>query len=480
MYLDGERQQLEILADRLSGSIRTSQPLRIGRRGSSAAFTGMIDDVRVYARQLTPAEAAQLARDDVLRAILLVAPPQRTADQQAHLRDSFLAQHAPAEFRQAHAALLNLRKELQRLHASIPATLIMRESATPRETFLLARGQYDEPGKAVLPGVPAVLPPLAAGEAANRLGLARWLVHPSHPLTARVAVNRLWQHCFGTGLVKTSEDFGAQGEWPTHPQLLDWLAVEFMVSGWDTKNLLRQIVTSATYRQSSLATPAEIQLDPENRLLARGPRFRLDAEVLRDQALAVSGLLTERLGGPSVKPYQPAGLWEAVSYDGGNSYQHDHGAALYRRGLYTFWKRQSPPPAMLTFDAPTRETCTIRRPRTNTPLQALVLLNDLTFVEASRALAERLLERPGESTASNVHAAFRMVTGRTPTTDESRYLVEFHQQQLVEFRNNPASAVELLEIGESPRDPRLDPAEHAAWTTLASLLLNLDETLTKR
>jgi hypothetical protein len=313
----------------------------------------------------------------------------------------------------------------------------------------------------------------------NRLGFAQWLTSPAHPLTARVEVNRLWQQCFGEGLVRTLNDFGAQGEPPTHPELLDWLALDFTRSGWDIKALLRTIVCSATYRQSSIRAPELLQRDRDNRLLARGPRFRLPAETIRDLALSAAGLLVPRLGGPSVKPYQPPGLWEAVSYDGELTYQPDTGDGLWRRSLYTFWKRQSPPPALLTFDGPTRETCTVQRARTNTPLQALALLNDVTFVEAGRALAALALAQSGDDD-SRLRYAFRRVTARLPEEAELIHLRRLLAQQRARFAQDRAGAQRLLNIGASSAGRDGDPIEHAAWSTVAHALLNLDETIVRR
>ncbi len=362
--------------------------------------------------------------------------------------------------------------ELKQLLRTSPNTMVMAELPRPRETRLLKRGEYNQPGEKVDPGTPGCLPPMAADLPKDRLGLARWLVDPKNPLTARVAVNRLWQMLFGTGLVESSEDFGAQGEFPSHPELLDALAVDFVEKGWDVKAMVRQIVLSATYRQSSKASHA-----PSNRLLARGPRFRMPAEMIRDSALAASGLLVEKIGGPSVFPYQPPGVWEAVaSQEKGKytaqEYRQGTGDDLYRRSLYTFWKRLAPPPAYSAFDAPTREVCTVRRQRTNTPLQALVTLNDPTFVEAARALAERAMK--GHSDEERATIAFRRVLARSPSEAEMSVLLKLRAQ-----RFDPESARRLLAVGESRRDPSLDPVEHAAWTMVASAILNLDEALTK-
>jgi hypothetical protein len=330
--------------------------------------------------------------------------------------------------------------------------------------------------------VPSVLPPLPKDAPPNRLALAEWLVNPNHPLTSRVAVNRFWQMYFGTGIVKTAQDFGSQGDPPSHPELLDWLATEFIGRGWDVKAMQRLIVTSATYRQSSQAPTELIEKDPENRLLARGPRFRLPAEMVRDNALYVSGLLKERVGGPSVSPYQPPGLWEEVSFGDGFSAQtfvQSHGDDLYRRSMYTFWKRTSPPPSLITFDAPDREKCVARRSVTNTPLQALVLLNDPTYLEAARSLAERVLKEAPRDPARRVDLAFRLATARTPNKDESGLLRTLAAKEVAEYKAHPDQARELLAAGESKPDPKLPADELAAWTTVASTILNLDETVTK-
>jgi hypothetical protein len=326
--------------------------------------------------------------------------------------------------------------------------------------------------------VPAILPPWPKDAPTNRLGLAKWLLDPSHPLTARVTVNRFWQQYFGTGLVKTTEDFGMQGEHPSHPELLDWLATEFVRTGWDVKAMQKLILTSATYRQTSKMTPELYAKDPENRLLARGPRFRVDGEVLRDSALALGGLLVQKTGGRSVKPYEPAGLWEAVSFNNSQKYVPDKGEGQWRRSLYTYWKRQSPPPNMLLFDAPTREYCVVRRPRTNTPLQALALLNDPQFVEASRAFGHRMIEHGGATAEARIAYGFRLATSRKPSKSEVQVLAEVFKQQLAEFKADKEAAEKLLSVG-AWKAANCDPAELAAWTTIASMILNLDETVTK-
>jgi len=320
---------------------------------------------------------------------------------------------------------------------------------------------------------------MAADLPKNRLGLARWLFQDDHPLTARVAVNRYWQMLFGTGLVATPEDFGSQGEYPSHPELLDWLAVDFRESGWDVKRLIKQVVMSATYRQSSNATAKLVQRDPKNRLLARGPRFRLQSEFIRDNALAVSGLLDPRMYGPGVKPYQPPGLWAEVGLGGNPKFKQDHGGKLYRRSIYTYWKRSAPPPSMQIFDAPTREQCIVRRPRTNTPLQALVTLNDVQFVEAARNLAERMMKEGGKTLAERTKFAYELAVARPPRASEQQVMTEVFDASLTRFRKDHDAAAKLLSTGESKRDESLDAAEHAAWTIIASMILNLNETLTR-
>jgi len=358
-----------------------------------------------------------------------------------------------------------------------PTVMVMQERSQPRDTFLLVRGAYDKPGDKVSRGVPAVLPPLPSGVENNRLGLARWLVDPSNPLTARVMVNRLWQMYFGVGIVKTVEDFGSQGEWPTNPELLDWLATEFMRTGWDVKGIVKTIVTSSTYRQSSSVSRELLQKDPENRLLARGPRFRLSAEEVRDQALAISGLLVEKIGGPSVKPYQPAGLWKELA--GGEDYKQEKGENLYRRSLYTFWKRAVAPPEMMTFDSPGRETCVVRETRTNTPLQALTLMNDVTYLEAARVLAQHMMMEGGATPASRIAYAYKLATARSLDPRKSEVLLGSFQHYLDGFQTNPEAARKLASEGDSPRDEKLNVSELAAYTTVASLILNMDETVTK-
>lgn len=416
-------------------------------------------------------------------ALFATAPQDRSPAQQEELRTLYRREHW-SDWKPLENYLATLRDERTKLDAEIPTAMVMEELPEPRETFVLARGQYDQPTDKVTPGVPASLGGLPGGAPNNRLGLAKWLVDEKNPLTARVVVNRFWQHYFGNGIVKTVEDFGLQGEWPTHPELLDWLATEFVASGWDVKALQRTIVTSAAYRQDSRSNEQLNQRDPENRLLARGPRFRLEAETIRDNALAASGLLVPVIGGPSVRPYQPD-LWKEVSYGGAGTtftaqvFVQDQGEKLYRRSMYTFWKRQSPPPTMLTFDAPTREVCSARRARTNTPLQALALMNDPQFVEASRFLAQRVLKESPADLNARIDLACKITLARTPNDAERTIMAGFLQQQGDAYRATPDAATKLLSVGDSRPDPALDPVELATWSTFASMLLNLDEAISK-
>ena len=375
-----------------------------------------------------------------------------------------------------------LQETRAKLLESVPETMVMEDTQS-RDTFLLNRGQYDQPGPKVEAGVPAVFPPMPAGVPPNRLSLAKWLVDSSHPLTARVMVNRIWQFHFGTGIVRTAEDFGVQGELPSHPELLDWLATEFVRLSWDVKVLQRIILTSAVYRQSSSCSPKVHLRDPDNRLLSRGPSMRLSAEVIRDQALFVSGLLVERPGGPSVKPYQPAKMWLEIAGVTTSAYKQGYvqssGEDLYRRSIYTYWRRAIPPPGMQIFDAPGREVCAARRDRTNTPLQALALMNDVTYVESARELGSRMIREGGSSADDRAAYGFRLITARRPVDLEREVLVRSLDRHLQTYRQHIDLAEQLINVGESVPDSELDVTELAAFTALASTLLNLDESITK-
>ncbi len=480
VYFDGKEQPWNIEQDGLTGTIRTKVPLYLGRRNPGSPFKGAIDDVRFYGRVLTGSEVAALAGSDPIGPILAIAPEARNKGQVETLRNHYM--------NNIDKPYIDLTKQIGRLKAKMgslskPKTTVMVMQDVPkmRQTFILDRGHYASPqkDKPVQPGVLAGLAPLPDGAEANRLGLAKWLVQREHPLTARVAVNRYWYMLFGTGLVKTLEDFGAQGDWPSHPDLLDWLAVDFAENGWNIKRTIKQMVMSAAYRQSSRMTKESHQRDPENRLLARGPRFRLQGEMVRDNALAASGLLVKTIGGPSVKPYQPPGLWNEVSLSGNVRFVQDKGEKLYRRSMYIYWKRSAPAPAMTIFDATTREKCVLRRSRTNTPLQALVTLNGPQFVEASRVLAQRAMKEGGKTVDEQIVLAYRLATGVRPKMPVLDILKQAFEEELAVFQNDVERAKQLLSVGESPRDEKLDAATHAAMTIVTSMILNLDETITR-
>lgn len=492
IFVDGQRQTLQVTTDNpFAGSLRTDQPFHVGRRQHSAPFSGVIDDVQVFDRAISEADITRLHAGGLssqLRALVQIPAGERTDAETQQLRDYYIDQ-VDAVSRQYRMELAELPKRREAVEKAIPVTMVMQEQAERRPSYLLKRGQYDQRGEQVRAGIPAVLASSMAqsslagqGDAATteltRLDLARWLTSPENPLTARVAVNRWWELLFGVGLVETSEDFGIQGALPTHPELLDWLACELRESGWDQRALLKQIVLSETYAQTSTVTPALQERDPRNQWLARGARYRLPAETLRDCALAVSGLLKEQVGGPSVRPYQPEGLWEDVSVERRDKYVPDAGDGLYRRSMYTFWKRTCPPPSMTTFDAPDRETCVVRRSRTNTPLQALVLMNDPAWLEAARKLAERVL-LGAETESDRWDLAFRLVLSRPSDVAEVAVLVQVREAAREHFREHPGAAHELLKIGNSAAAESLPAEELAAWSAAMSVLLNLDEALSR-
>jgi mono/diheme cytochrome c family protein len=445
-------------------------------------FQGRLDDLRSFPRALPAAEVRALFQSVALPyALGRTRNASASARETGWLRDVLLADaKGSAAVAAARAALWETHLALRR---SLPTAMVMEELPQPRPTFVLTRGNYDAPGEPVEAGVPEeLIAPWPKDAPHNRLGLAQWLTQPQHPLTARVVVNRFWAQLFGTGIVKTLEDFGSQSEWPSHPEVLDRLARDFVDGGWNVKNLFRTLVLSATYRQSSTAAPALIARDPENRLLARGPRLRLPAELIRDQALAVSGLLTDRIGGASVYPYQPDKLYDGIvvgTVYPGSRWAQSTGENLYRRSLYTFWKRTVPHPAMRTFDAPDREVCTVRRSRTNTPLQALVLWNEPGYVEAARQLGTRMLHEGGATDDARVAFAFRLATGRRPEASETRVLATTLARLREDFSTHPEDAAALLTVGSSPVDSTLPPVELAAAASVASMILNLDETITK-
>ena len=483
LFVDGKQAPVAVEHDNLYKSIlpvdhhyeRVDRALRVARSyrafgGDDGIFTGSMDDIRLYDRMLAAAEAARLFNDE---------PPADTPD--AHRLETYLHHH-DAEYRHLLAEVKQAREAEQTLLADMPEVMVMEEMDTPRPTYVLDRGIYDQPRERVEPGVPARLGGFPDDLPPNRLGLAQWLLRPDHPLTSRVTVNRYWLMLFGQGLASTPQDFGNQGALPTHPALLDWLATTFTASGWDVKGLMKLIVTSATYRQSSKADPAVLARDPSNSLLARGPRYRLPAEMIRDNALAASGLLVNKIGGPSVKPYQPPGLWiEKGNFSAALlTYQPDEGESLYRRSLYTFIRRTSPPPSMTVFDAPDRTTCMVRRQNTNTPLQALVLMNDPQYVEAARILAERMQKEGGDNLQTQITYGFRLTTGRRPTAAEVDLLTRLYEDEHSKFNTVPTNADSLLTVGDFPRDPSLNKTTTAALAVVASLLINHDEAYTKR
>lgn len=429
---------------------------------------------------LTPSEELNtfLSLPNNIRSHLLARPADRSDQSnlalQRYYREQFVDEAGTLT-----KILNDKRSERRKYQDAIPVAMIMREMEKPRQTHLLIRGEYNNPGEIVTPGVPEAILPWQENYPTNRLGLAEWLLHPDHPLTSRVLVNHFWQQHFGTGLVKTSEDFGAQGESPSHPGLLDWLAKEFIQSGWNMKQTHRLIVTSATYRQEAAATVNGIQRDPGNRQLAHFPRQRLEAETVRDLALSVSGLMNPKTGGPSVFPYQPPGLWEQVAFEGTRKWEQSKGPENYRRGLYVYWRRSVPYASFVTFDAPSRETCTVKRPRTNTPLQALVLMNDPVYIEAARAFGLEIMKNGGSKIDDRVGYAFRACLSRNPSEAELDRMTNAFHKELQHFLDHRADANQLVNIGATPPPTDVDPVELAAWTILAQVLLNLDETITK-
>ncbi|MFN9217375.1 MAG: DUF1553 domain-containing protein [Planctomyces sp.] len=488
IYVDGVPQTLQVDNDgEVAGSLRTAKPFHIGRRQNSVPFTGTIDDVRIFSRALSDDDVRRLADGKTLsgiREIVLTAAARRSAEQSAELQ-RFWVEHIDTESRSWRTELAAIGPRRAAIEQQIPQTMVMQEQTPRRPSYILNRGQYDQRGEQVTAGIPAVFAATlntidtgAAQTEPTRLDFARWLVSPHNPLTARVAVNRWWEMLFGTGLVETTEDFGIQGALPSHPELLDWLACELQSSGWNQKHMLKSMVLSATYGQTSDVSPELLERDPRNLLLARSSRMRLPAEMLRDNALAASVLLNPAIGGPSAKPWQPEGLWEDVSVERREKYQPDPGDGIYRRSMYTFWKRTCPPPAMTVFDAPDRETCLVRRSRTNTPLQALVLLNDPTYVEAARKLAERVLLANTDDSA-RIDLAARIVLARPPGPAEQQELRQLVDVGRKHFAAEPAAAAELRKVGRAVADPRIPDDELAAWSSAMSVLLNLDEAITR-
>lgn len=478
IFLNGREPETRVLHNTNSNVIKAdaSAKLYVGAGVVGETFGGWVDDLRVYDRTLWDDEIALLSEPKTLIAISKIAAENRNRSQRTKWRAHYLATVAPDSYKALDNAVLASRLERQAYIDGLPTTMVMQEMYPPRKTHVRTRGVYHQYGDEVEDKLPEVLPDFPVGAPRNRLGFAQWLVSGEHPLTARVAVNRYWIKYFGRGLVKTAEDFGLQGAWPSHPELLDWLADEFVRLDWDVKAVQKLIVTSATYRQQSRVTPEALEADPENIYLARGPRLRLSAQALRDQALATSGLLVERLGGPSVSPYQPDKLWENMS---NMKYKQSKGEDLYRRSLYTIWKRTVPPPSMALMDAADRESCMVSLKRTNTPLQALTLLNEKVFVEAARNFGQRILLEGGESAKEQVTFAFRTALAREPKDREMALLGRAYQDYRDAYQDDLENAERLVSVGESEVAKELDPREVAAATALANVLLNLDETVTK-
>lgn len=495
IYINGVPQQTTVLTDALKSTIRTPVPLKVAQRHTSERLDGaLIQDLRIYGRALPGVEVDQLMHGTRTAWLALKPSNQRSPAETNELFDGWLAaldtpSHALAE------KLSALQQEEAVIKSRGTIAHVMQERPQEAMANVLFRGEYDKKRDPVKPDTPRILPPLPAELPKNRLGFAQWLVQPDHPLTARVTVNRFWQEVFGTGIVRTSGDFGISGELPSHPDLLDWLAVEFRdplpsapgeggeskVRGWDVKRFFKLLVTSAAYRQAAITTPEKREKDPFNRLLSRGPRFRMDGEMIRDYALASSGLLVRKLGGPSVRPYQPEGVWEAVAMIGSNTrdYKRDTGANLYRRSMYTFWKRSAPPASMDIFNAPSRETCTVRRERTNTPLQALVTLNDPQFVEAARHLAQTVLKEGGDKPETRLDFLAKRLLARPFRPEEMKVVQSSVDELLAHYKANLDDAKKLIVVGESKADPGLDASTLAAWTMVVNELMNLDEVLNK-
>ncbi len=492
MFVNGQIEPLNVDTRTLTAdaSFDTETPLRVGQRSTGEVFDGgSVQDLRLYSRNLTDSEALVLATIAPLQSILAIPAAERSESQQKSLMEHYLA-FEDEQYQQLSSSVTALEAEREAIRARSPVTHIQEEKKDSQPMAqLLMRGEYDRPGDEVAAATPASLHALPAGETNNRLGLAKWLTAADNPLTARVTVNRYWQQVFGQGIVPTAEDFGVMGMPPSNPELLDWLAVDFRENHWDVKHFFKQLFLSATYRQSAQATPDKLEKDPSNAWLSRGPRFRMDAEMVRDYALSASGLLADKMYGPGVKPYQPDKIWDMVGLPGGDTreYRQDQGEGLYRRTVYTFWKRMAPPPNLEAFNAPSREVCTVRRERTNTPLQALVTLNDPQFIEAARKLAERTLLDSELATAGdgagNIESLIDQfslrVLGRRLSLEEKSIVRNSYQQLLEYYRAHPDDAAALLAVGESPENEQLDRAPLAAWTMVGNQLMNLDEALCK-
>jgi cytochrome c553 len=483
VYVDGAQQPTDTTNNTLKPehSLKTKVPLKVGQRHTTGRLQKLlVADLRVYDRTLPGGDIANLAKASRAQAIIGKAADKRTPAEVDELYGWWLL-GMDKEYKALTDALAKIQQEEVAMKSRGTIAHVMSEKKDPAMAFVLSRGEYDRRKDKVAPEVPKSLPAMPADLPKNRLGLAKWLLRPDHPLTTRVTVNRYWQELFGNGLVRTAGDFGVMGELPSHPELLDWMAVEFREGGWDVQKFFKLLVTSATYRQAATVTPEKLAKDQANTLMSRGPRFRMDAEMIRDYALEASGLLVHKQGGPSVKPYQPEGVWEAVAMIGSNTrdYRKDSGENLYRRSMYTFWKRAAPPASMDILNAPNRETCTVRRERTNTPLQALVTLNDPQFVEAARTLAEKALKEGGATQDAQIDFIAKRILARPLTSAEAVIVRESLTELLAEYKAKPAEAKKVIAVGDSKADPALDPSALAAWTMLVNQLMNLDEVLNK-
>jgi hypothetical protein len=481
IYVDGVQKDFDVQNNSLKSTIKTAVPLKIGQRNASAQIDGLaIQDLRFYGKAFTVAEASDLRTGSRFGYLAMRGLANLSAPEKDELYATWLS-GVDEPFKAASAKLASLEDERRQILSKGTIAHVMNEMSTEPSAFILFRGEYDQRRDAVKPATPGILPAMPAGAPKNRLGLAKWLVAPDNPLTARVTVNRYWQELFGTGLVRTAGDFGVAGELPSHPELLDWLAIEFRDKGWDIKKFYKMLVTSATYRQSATVSPEKLNRDPDNRLLARGPRFRMDAEMVRDYALASSGLLVRKLGGPSVRPYQPDGVWEAVAMPGSDTrdYRRDKGESLYRRSMYTFWKRSAPPAEMEIFNAPSREVCTVRRERTNTPIQALATMNDVQFIEAARTLAEKAIKEGGAAPNARMNYIAQRVLARPLRPAELTVVKKSYLDLQKFYDGHEKEAKELIAEGESKADATVSPTQLAAWTMLTNQLLNLDEVLNK-
>ncbi|MGN6552480.1 MAG: DUF1553 domain-containing protein [Verrucomicrobiota bacterium] len=481
IYVNGELQKMDVQKNELTGTTRTTVPFKLGQRDTmSAVENAGLQDVKLFDRELRREEILNLIQLPRLQWLASKSADQRTKKEGDEAFSIWLDK-LDAPYRERVQAHEKLKEEESEIRARGAVAYVMQERTNAPEAYLLFRGEYDKRRDRVTPDTPGFLPAMPSELPHNRLGFAEWLVRPENPLMARVTVNRFWQELFGAGIVETTGDFGVAGDWPSHPELLDWLAVEFRESGWNVKKLFKLMVTSATYRQSAVTTREKVEKDPQNRLLARGPRFRMDAEMVRDYALAASGLLVEKIGGPSVRPYQPPGIWEMVGMPGGDTrkYVQDQGDSLYRRSVYTFWKRQAPPASMEVFNAPSREVCTVRRERTDTPLQALVTLNDPQFVEAARHLAQESLQQGKINDAARLDFMALRLLARPLSAKDRKIVNGSLGGLLAHYRQAPDEARKLLAVGDSPADPTLDVPTLAAYTMVANQLLNLDEVLNK-